>query len=60
VPQPPCSPPPWRFGAYPGLKVPGKDELPVCFVVDVPVDAQKDTAGKTFNGSTGHPVTEWL
>ncbi|MCP3145007.1 serine/threonine protein kinase [Pyxidicoccus xibeiensis] len=44
---------------YDRVKVPGKDELPVCFVVDVPVEALKDTAGKTFNGSAGYPVSEW-
>ena len=44
---------------YDRVKVPGKDELPVCFVVDVGVEALKDTAGKTFNASAGYPVSEW-
>jgi serine/threonine-protein kinase len=44
---------------YDRVKVPGKDELPVCFVVDVPAEAVKDTAVKTGNWTTGIPVSEW-
>jgi len=44
---------------YERVKVPGKDELPVCFVVDVPAEAVKDTAVKTANLTTGKPVSEW-
>jgi len=44
---------------YDRVKVPGKDELPVCFVVDVPAEALKDTTGKTDNWTTGWPVSEW-
>jgi hypothetical protein len=44
---------------YDRVKVPGKDELPVCFVVDTTALEVKDTAGKSFNGSNGFPVTRW-
>jgi len=44
---------------YDRVKVPGKDELPVCFVVDAPTYELKDTAGKTANGSSGYPVDRW-
>ncbi|MBZ4422446.1 serine/threonine-protein kinase [Myxococcus sp. RHSTA-1-4] len=44
---------------YDRVKVPGKDELPVCFVVETTAEALKDTAGRAFNGANGTPVTEW-
>jgi serine/threonine-protein kinase len=44
---------------YDRVKIPGKDELPVCFVVDTPAEALKGTAGRTFNGTRGTPVSEW-
>ncbi|NMO13915.1 protein kinase [Pyxidicoccus fallax] len=44
---------------YDRVKVPGKDELPVCFVVDLPAEAVKDTAAKSRNWGTGKPVSEW-
>ena len=44
---------------YDRVKVPGKDELPVCFVVDTTAEAVKDTAGRAQNGTEGSPVTEW-
>ena len=44
---------------YDRVKVPGKDELPVCFVVEQHAEAVKDTAAKTGNGTAGRPVSEW-
>ncbi|MBZ4423320.1 serine/threonine-protein kinase [Myxococcus sp. RHSTA-1-4] len=44
---------------YERVKLPGKDELPVCFVVDAPAEALKDTAGKTANLASGKPVSKW-
>ncbi len=44
---------------YDRVKVPGKDELPVCFVVDLSAQALKDTAAKARNWGTGKPVSEW-
>jgi len=44
---------------YDRVKVPGKDELPVCFVVEGRAEAVKDTAAKTINGTAGRPVSEW-
>jgi serine/threonine-protein kinase len=44
---------------YDRVKVPGKDELPVCFVVDTSAEALKDTAARAINGTSGKPVTEW-
>jgi serine/threonine protein kinase len=44
---------------YDRVKVPGKDELPVCFVVDTPANALKDTAVKMPNWAAGKPVSEW-
>jgi len=44
---------------YDRVKLPGKDELPVCFVVDTTADEVKDTAVKTSNLTAGKPVSEW-
>ncbi|WP_164016341.1 serine/threonine protein kinase [Pyxidicoccus trucidator] len=44
---------------YDRVKLPGKDDLPVCFVVDVPAKELKDSAGKTWNGTNGKPVSGW-
>jgi len=44
---------------YDRVKLPGKDELPVCFVVDATASEVKGTAGKTYNDSNGFPVTRW-
>jgi serine/threonine-protein kinase len=44
---------------YDRVKLPGKDELPVCFVVEATAFEVKDTAGKAFNSTTGFPVDRW-
>ena len=44
---------------YDRVKLPGKDELPVCFVAEATAFEVKDTAGKTRNHSSGYPVTRW-
>jgi serine/threonine-protein kinase len=44
---------------YDRVKIPGKDELPVCFVVDTQALELKDTAGRTFNSADGTPVSAW-
>ena len=44
---------------YDRVKVPGKDELPVCFVVDTTARELKETAGRAYNSSSGFPVTRW-
>ena len=44
---------------YDRVKLPGKDELPVCFVVEATAHGVKDTAGRAYNNSAGWPVTRW-
>ena len=44
---------------YDRVKIPGKDELPVCFVVDTQALELKDTAGRTINSASGTPVSAW-
>jgi hypothetical protein len=44
---------------YERVKLPGGDELPVCFVVDATAREVKNTAGQAYNLTTGFPVTRW-
>ena len=44
---------------YDRVKLPGKDELPVCFVVKTTAIEVKDTAGKAMNWTIGRPVSKW-
>jgi len=44
---------------YDRVELPGKDALPVCFVVDTTAREVKDTAGRVYNEADGIPVTRW-
>jgi len=44
---------------YDRVELPGKDALPVCFVVSTTARELKDTAGRAYNEADGIPVTRW-
>jgi eukaryotic-like serine/threonine-protein kinase len=44
---------------YDRVKLPRQEELPVCFIVDVPVDELKDGAARTSNAAVGSPMDYW-